>query len=91
MIKFFLIIFYTYSLLILFPVQGAPKNKETYEHLDLFSQIFDRVRSSYVEEVTDISLIQIGIEYDDQYLEYNSIEEGELLNNFSEENFLCDQ
>ncbi|SVC46805.1 uncharacterized protein METZ01_LOCUS299659, partial [marine metagenome] len=29
MIKFFLIIFYTLSLLIQFPVQAAPKNKET--------------------------------------------------------------
>ena len=29
------------------------KNKETYEYLDLFGQIFDRVRSDYVEEVTD--------------------------------------
>ena len=57
MIKFSLIIFYTFSLLIQFPVQAAPKNKEAYEYLDLFGQIFDRVRSSYVEEVTDEELI----------------------------------
>ena len=52
MIKFFLIIFYTLSLLIQSSVQAAPKNNDTYEYLDLFGQIFDRVRSSYVEEVT---------------------------------------
>ena len=62
MIKFLLIIFYTFSLLIQFPVQAAPKNKETYEYLDLFGQIFDRVRSSYVEEVTDEELIEKAID-----------------------------
>ena len=29
------------------------KNKETYELLDLFGQIFDEVQKNYVEEVTD--------------------------------------
>ena len=43
-------------------VQAAPKNKETYEYLDLFGQIFDRVRSSYVEEVTDEELIEKAID-----------------------------
>ena len=62
MIKFFLIIFYIFSFLIQFPVQAAPKNKETYEYLDLFGQIFDRVRSSYVEEVTDEELIEKAID-----------------------------
>ena len=62
MIKFFLIIFYTLSLLIQSSVQAAPKNKETYEYLDLFGQIFDRVRSSYVEEVTDEELIEKAID-----------------------------
>jgi hypothetical protein len=32
---------------------SASKNKETYEYLDLFGKVFDRVRSEYVEEVTD--------------------------------------
>ena len=36
-----------------FSAQSASKNKETYEYLDLFGQIFDRVRSEYVEDVTD--------------------------------------
>ena len=43
-------------------VQAAPKNKETYEYLDLFGQIFDRVRSSYVDEVTDEELIEKAID-----------------------------
>jgi len=62
MIKFFLIIFYTLSLLIQSSVQAAPKNKETYEYIDLFGQIFDRVRSSYVDEVTDEELIEKAID-----------------------------
>ena len=62
MIKFFLIFFYIFSILIQFPAQGAPKNKEAYEYLDLFGQIFDRVRSSYVDEVTDEELIEKAID-----------------------------
>ena len=62
MIKFLLIISYTFSLFTQSPVQAAPKNKETYEYLDLFGQIFDRVRSSYVEEVTDEELIEKAID-----------------------------
>lgn len=38
------------------------KNKETYELLDLFGQIFDRVRENYVEEVTDKKLIEKAID-----------------------------
>ena len=40
-------------ILITFPIQieASSKNKETYEYLDLFGQIFDRVRSDYVDEV----------------------------------------
>ena len=41
---------------------GVSKNKETYEYLDLFAQIFDRVRSDYVEEVTDQELIEKAID-----------------------------
>ena len=62
MIKFLLIIFYTFSLLTNSPAQAAPKNKETYEYLDLFGQIFDRVRSSYVDKVTDEELIEKAID-----------------------------
>ena len=45
-----------------FNVQSASKNKETYEYLDLFGQIFDKVRSEYVEEVTDQELIEKAID-----------------------------
>ena len=45
-----------------FSAQSASKNKETYEYLDLFGQIFDRVRSQYVEEVTDQELIEKAID-----------------------------
>ena len=45
-----------------FSAQSASKNKETYEYLDLFGQIFDRVKSEYVEEVTDQELIEKAID-----------------------------
>ena len=48
--------------LVSFSAQSASKNKETYEYLDLFGQIFDRVRSEYVEEVTDQELIEKAID-----------------------------
>ena len=44
------------------PINADSKNKETYEYLDLFGQIFDRVRSDYVEEVTDEELIEKAID-----------------------------
>ena len=44
------------------PSKADSKNKTTYEFLDLFGQIFDRVRSSYVEEVTDEELIEKAID-----------------------------
>ena len=46
------------SFLISLSSNAASKNKETYEYLDLFGQIFDRVRSSYVDKVTDEELIE---------------------------------
>ncbi len=60
-------IFFKHSIALLiflgsFSVQSASKNKETYEYLDLFGQIFDRVRSEYVEEVTDQELIEKAID-----------------------------
>ena len=45
-----------------FAAHGNSKNKETYEYLDLFGQIFDKVRSEYVEEVTDQELIEKAID-----------------------------
>ena len=45
-----------------FSAHSTSKNKETYEYLDLFGQIFDKVRSEYVEEVTDQELIEKAID-----------------------------
>ena len=45
-----------------FSAYSTSKNKETYEYLDLFGQIFDKVRSEYVEEVTDQELIEKAID-----------------------------
>ena len=38
------------------------KNKETYQLLDLFGQVFDQVRKNYVEEVTSKDLIEKAID-----------------------------
>ena len=38
------------------------EDEEKYKYLDLFGQVFDRVRSSYVEEVTDQELIEKAID-----------------------------
>ena len=55
---------YIFILLLLssFKVYAVTKNKDTYEYLDLFGQIFDRVKSEYVEEVTDKELIEKAID-----------------------------
>jgi carboxyl-terminal processing protease len=41
--------------------QEAAKTKSTYEQLDLFGDIFERIRSAYVEEVDEQELIQSAI------------------------------
>ena len=41
---------------------GSSSDDEKYKYLDLFGQVFDRVRSSYVEEVTDQELIEKAID-----------------------------
>ena len=41
--------------------QEAKKVKSTYEHLDLFSNIFEQISSSYVEEVDEGKLIESAI------------------------------
>ena len=40
----------------------AEKARTTYEYLDLFGEIFERVRAEYVEEVDDQDLIESAIE-----------------------------
>ena len=56
--------FFLFCIIITLSVTGstASKNKETYEYLDLFGQIFDRVRSQYVDNVTDEELIEKAID-----------------------------
>ena len=58
LIKFIIAI----SILIILSNNVFAKNKETYELLDLFGQIFDQVRDKYVEEVTDKDLIEKAID-----------------------------
>ena len=41
--------------------QEAEKTKSTYEQLDLFGDIFERIRSAYVEEVDEQDLIRSAI------------------------------
>ncbi len=44
------------------PVQAAEeKGTDTYKYLDLFGAVFERVRSGYVEKVTDKKLIEAAI------------------------------
>ena len=59
-----IISFFLFCIIITLSVAGstASKNKETYEYLDLFGQIFDRVRSQYVDNVTDEELIEKAID-----------------------------
>ena len=59
-----IISFSLFCIIITLSVTGstASKNKETYEYLDLFGQIFDRVRSQYVDNVTDEELIEKAID-----------------------------
>jgi len=56
--KFFLLIFVIYTL----PLKASSNEEEKYKYLDLFGQVFDRVRSSYVEEVSDKELIEKAID-----------------------------
>ena len=39
----------------------SPNNRETYRQLSLFGDIFERVRSSYVDEITDEALVEAAI------------------------------
>ena len=40
---------------------AQPSNSETYKQLDLFGEVFERVRADYVEQVTDQQLIEAAI------------------------------
>jgi len=64
--KYFLILFTIF--LIVFPISIKSSdsidstNKKTYEYLKLFGEIFDRVKSNYVDNVTDEELIEKAID-----------------------------
>ena len=50
-----------FGLLLVAPALSRADERETYEYLDLFGNILERVRSNYVEEVDDVELIQAAI------------------------------
>ena len=56
--KIILVILTTFTL----PLKASSSDEEKYKYLDLFGQVFDRVRSSYVEEVSDKELIEKAID-----------------------------
>ncbi|MDC3177917.1 S41 family peptidase [Pelagibacteraceae bacterium] len=60
----FLKVIFTFMLITLLAPKtyGSSSDEEKYKYLDLFGQVFDRVRSSYVEEVTDQELIEKAID-----------------------------
>ncbi len=43
------------------PQATPPSNSDTYRQLDLFGEVFERVRADYVENVTDEQLIEAAI------------------------------
>ncbi len=59
---FKVILLFTLITLLAPKTYGSSSDEEKYKYLDLFGQVFDRVRSSYVEEVTDQELIEKAID-----------------------------
>ena len=57
-----IILLFTLITLLAPKTYGSSSDEEKYKYLDLFGQVFDRVRSSYVEEVTDQELIEKAID-----------------------------
>ena len=53
---------YTFIITFSFSSYASNYDEEKYKYLDLFGQVFDRVRSSYVEEVSDQELIEKAID-----------------------------
>ena len=58
----FLKIILVISVIFTLPTKASSNDEEKYKYLDLFGQVFDRVRSSYVEEVSDKELIEKAID-----------------------------
>ena len=44
--------------LFILPLAAGAANNETYRQLNLFGDVFERVRADYVEEVSDKELIE---------------------------------
>ncbi len=68
--------------LLAFPVVGNAASSETYRQLNLFGNVFERVRADYVEEVSDQELIEsaingmlISLDPHSSYLNRESFEE----------------
>ncbi len=59
--KYLVIILFLLSFFTLNPVHSKENKKETYEQLDLFGQVFDLIKSKYVEEVKSKELIEAAI------------------------------
>ena len=59
--KYLVIILFFLSFFTLSPVHSKENKKETYEQLDLFGQVFDLIKSKYVEEVKSKELIEAAI------------------------------
>ena len=59
-----ILIKFIYFTIIIFSFSSYASNndEEKYKYLDLFGQVFDRVRSSYVEDVSDQELIEKAID-----------------------------
>ena len=59
--KYLVIILFFLSFFTLNPVYSKENKKETYEQIDLFGQVFDLIKSKYVEEVKSKELIEAAI------------------------------
>jgi len=59
--KYLVIVLFFLSFLAVSQANSKESKKETYEQLDLFGQVFDLVKSKYVEEVKSKDLIEAAI------------------------------
>ena len=60
--KTFIKFIYITIIIFSFSSYASNNDEEKYKYLDLFGQVFDRVRSSYVEDVSDQELIEKAID-----------------------------
>ncbi len=50
-----------FGMLVAIPLTGLTANSDTYQQLDLFGDVFERIHSDYVTEVDDADLIEAAI------------------------------